>query len=519
MKYRESHNDKKLRNWFVNDLSHQLLRGVFLEKGEIRGLTELNLEFNYPITAIAGRNGTGKSTVLAMVCCGFHNKKNGFKLPHRKLSYFTFADFFIQYREEVPPQGIEISYLIAHDNWRKSERAPDGKGILIQKRKKKKGGRWNDYSARVSRDVVFLGIERIVPHNEKSQSKSYSKSFSYDTDAGWEEDVKNIVGYILNKKYDTFKYATHSKYRLPIVTVSDSKYSGFNMGAGENALFEIFSIMHSCSKGALIVIDEIELGLHTEAQKKFIQKLKEVCLSRKLQVICTTHSKDIFDELPNDARVYIECINGKTKITDSISSDFAFSKLSATNSNELDLLIEDRVAKSILMSVLPNTLRSRVNIEVIGSATALSKQLSALYNRENPRPALVIFDGDQKDKESDNLSLARKMAENTDEDFDDWFLSKIQYLPGDTWPEAWVVQKCTESIDNLSSLTGTDEGQLNDYLEYGLEAGKHNEFYEIGKHLGLNDEDALNRCCINISQRHSDEFQDLIKTIEDKLNG
>lgn len=519
MKYRESHLDQKLRKWFTNDLSHQLLRGLCLEKGEVRGLTELDIDFNYPITAIAGRNGTGKSTVLAMICCGFHNKKNGFKLPHRKLSYFTFADFFIQHSEEIPPQGIEISYLIAHDHWKKSERAPDGKGVLIQKRKKKKGGRWNDYSARVSRDVVFLGIERIVPHNEKSQSKSYSKYFSGSTEKGWEESVKNTVGFILNKKYEEFKYVTHSKYRLPIVKVSGFIYSGFNMGAGENALFEIFSIMHSCSEGALIVIDEIELGLHAEAQKKFISELKKICINRKLQVICTTHSKDIFDELPNDARIYIECINEKTKITDSISSDFAFSKLSATNSNELDILIEDRVARSILMSILPSTLRSRVNIEVIGSATALSKQLSALYNREAPRETLLIFDGDQKDKEANNLSLSKKMAEDTDENFENWFKERVQYLPGDTWPEAWIVQKCRESIDNLSSLTGTEIDSLEDYLEYGLEAGKHNEFHEIGKHLGLNDEDILNRCCINVNQCHSEEFQELINVIEDKLNG
>jgi len=519
MKYRESHIDKQLRNWFSSDFSHQLLKKVRLEKGTVRGLTELQLELNYPITAIAGRNGTGKSTILAMICCAYHNIKKGFKLPHRQQSYYTFADFFIQHRDEVPPQGIEIKYSIAYNNWRKSEHFPDGVGLGIQTRKKKQGGRWNDYAKRVLRDVVFLGIERIVPHNEKSQSKSYSKAFSYGIDEGWEEEVKNIVGYILNKKYDEFKYATHSKYRLPVVHSSESIYSGFNMGAGENALFEIFAIMNSCSAGALIIIDEIELGLHTEAQRKFIRKLKEICLKRSLQVVCTTHSKDIFDELPNDARIYVESINGKTKITDSISSDFAFSKLSSLNSNELDILIEDRVARSLLMSALPSNLRSRVNIEVIGSATALSKQLAALYNRENQHPTLVIFDGDQRDKEKSNLKLAKKMAENVEDDFDAWFKSNIQYIPGGTWPEAWIIQKCNESIDNLACLTGAEEDQLIDFLEYGLEAGKHNEFHEIGKHLGLNEDEILSRCCINISQCHSDEFSDLIEVINGKVNG
>lgn len=46
------------------------------------------------------------------------------------------------------------------------------------------------------------------------------------------------------------------------------------MGAGENALFEIFSILYSAEPGALIIVDEIELGLHAEAQVKLIERLK-----------------------------------------------------------------------------------------------------------------------------------------------------------------------------------------------------------------------------------------------------
>ena len=49
MKYRESCNDKKLRKWFANDLSQQLLKGIYLKTGEIRGLTELSLDWEHSI--------------------------------------------------------------------------------------------------------------------------------------------------------------------------------------------------------------------------------------------------------------------------------------------------------------------------------------------------------------------------------------------------------------------------------------------------------------------------------------
>ena len=81
MKYRESHKDKQLRKRFANDNTHALLRQIILSKGSLRGINSLNITFEYPITAIAGRNGAGKSTILALACCAYHNVKNGFKLP------------------------------------------------------------------------------------------------------------------------------------------------------------------------------------------------------------------------------------------------------------------------------------------------------------------------------------------------------------------------------------------------------------------------------------------------------
>jgi predicted ATPase len=517
MKYRESHKDKQLRHRFANDYAHASLRRIYLRKGELRGINSLDISFAYPITAIAGKNGAGKSTILALACCAYHNHKNGFKLPKRKMPYYTFSDFFVQHTEEIPPQGIDISYGIAYNKWKKTESLPEGIGIGHQKRWKNQGGKWNDYAERVKRNVVFLGIERIVPHSERSQSRSYSKAFKDVPLKGWEDKVKNAVGYVLGKTYDKFRYLTHSKYNLPIVQVGETIYSGFNMGAGENALFEIFTTIYSCGEGALLVMDEVELGLHAEAQKKFIDRLKDVCLETHTQVICTTHSKEIFDCLPYDARYFIECVNGKTKITDSISSDFAFAKMAAVTGQELDILVEDEVARSLLQSSLPAVVRSRVTITVIGSAAALARQLAAIYVRGEEKPTLAIFDGDQKAKEQDNFTHAMKMAENVGDDFPDWFQSHITYLPGDTWPEAWIVQKSVECIETICLLTSSDPDTLVDILEYGLQAGKHHEFFEISKHLGLDQTACLQFFTISVSQKFLSEFETISNRVVEVL--
>lgn len=517
MKYRESQKDKDLRKRFGNDKSHALLHRIILQEGVLRGINSLDISFQYPITVIAGRNGAGKSTILALACCAYHNTKSGFKLPKRKNTYYTFSDFFVQHAEDVPPEGIEINYFIAHNKWKKSAALPDGIGIGMQRRRKNKGGKWNDYDDRVKKNVVFLGIERIVPHSERSQSRSYSKVFSDSIPKGWEDKVKDAVGYVLGRKYDKFRYLEHSKYSLPIVEVGNAVYSGFNMGAGENALFEIFSTIYSCGDGALLVMDEVELGLHAEAQRRFIERLKDVCLDTHTQVICTTHSCEIFDCLPYDARFFVESVQGKTKITDGISSDFAFAKMAALPSAEVDLLAEDEVAKVILLAALPSALRSRLSIHVIGSATALSRQLAAIHVRGDAKPTLAVFDGDQRTKEADNLGHAKNMCENPKGEFNTWFNEHIDYLPGDTWPEAWLVQRAAECADALASVLSCESDTLKDVLEYGLQAGKHNEFFEISKQVGMERSMCLQMFAMVVCSTFAEDFKPLVAHVTQAL--
>lgn len=512
MKYRESQLDKRLRQWFGNDNTKALLRHISVNSGVIRGLTPFQVNFEYPIAAFAGINGAGKSTLLALACCAFHNKLDGFKLPKRKNSYYTFSDFFVQHTEEIGPQGIVISYGIAHNNWKNNP-----PGIRYQRRSKKLGGKWNDYDVRVPKTVVFLGIERIVPHAERSQSRSYSRSFKDVKVKGWEVKVKDVVGYILGKKYDDYRHLEHTKYSLPIVRVGGVTYSGFNMGAGENALFEIFSTIYSCGENSLLVLDEIELGLHAKAQRLFVEKLKEVCMQTHTQVICTTHSKEIFQCLPDDARFFIECVAGKTKITSGISSEFAFSKLGAIGEKELDLFVEDQVAKTLIETALGAVTRSRVRIIDIGSATAISKQLAALYVRGENRKALAIFDGDQKALEKDNLGHAEKMSENPGEEFRAWIGAKVHYLPGETWPEAWIVQKCKEIPIAVALALGVDVDQAAEVLEYALQAGKHNEFHEIGAQVGLSKDRCLGLLCDVVCANFVKEFDSLREIIKADL--
>jgi hypothetical protein len=110
------------------------------------------------------------------------------------------------------------------------------------------------------------------------------------------------------------------------------------------------------------------------------------------------------------------------------------------------------------------------------------------------------------------------MAERNDVEFEEWFTDHVSYLPGDTWPESWIVQRNQDAVAELAELVDEDKDALIDILEYGLQAGKHNEFYEIAGHLGLDEQQCLHFFTTNVKRCFDGDFKLLFDKIEKMLN-
>src|ERR1039458_8042322 len=132
MAYQLSEIDRKNLGWFEKDISKRTLVRMEIALGAFRGLRNVKVHFKYPITAISGKNGTGKSTLLACAACAYHNSKfSGFK-PFN----YKFADFFAHSKEESSPTGYSIVYQFLYDNWRITKDNPTGTGLGWQYRNK-----------------------------------------------------------------------------------------------------------------------------------------------------------------------------------------------------------------------------------------------------------------------------------------------------------------------------------------------------------------------------------------------
>lgn len=521
MGYAYSKLDTKLQNWFKTDDSCSTLHRVLL-KGRMRSLKNIDIEFDYPISVFAGKNGCGKTTALALAACAYHNMPKGFKLKSRKRNYYTFSDFFIQTQEEIKHGDINIRYKFLHNNWKGV--IP---GMAYQSISKRKGGKWSKYGNRIRKAVLYLGIERVVPQTEKQVFKSYIKYFIDGVDDGWYGDVMKNVGCVLGKNYTDFKNKNVGAYTLQLVKEMGVTYSGFNMGAGEKALFELFSIIHECSgtnMPTLLIIDEIELGLHEVAQRKLMQVLKEICQKHKLQIICTTHSPAILESLPPDARFYVEKDGDDTVLTKGISGAFAAGRLNEQHTNELDIYIEDQIGVSLLSAFFDVELRQRVQLIPVGSFGAVCRQLGAAYRHPNLKnKSIAIIDGDQRAKLQDfEVKIMGYLELTTDAEktkFKEWIKDRIFFLPGNQNPEKWIISKSIEYADkSLANQFGIKVNSLKQELSISFSQPVHDEIYYFANKIVLSEDRVLNDLCRFIATKETTELKKLKIVIEGFLS-
>ena len=68
--------------------------------------------------------------------------------------------------------------------------------------------------------------------------------------------------------------------------------------------------------------------------------------------------------------------------------------------------------------------------------------------------------------------------------------NRITFLPGNEWPERVIMESLAGSDDLTRIMTDfkvADLAEMKRYLQSALAAGKHNEFYELGNLLHLDE--------------------------------
>ena len=351
----------------------------WLEIKGIRGWDGQKVEFGFPIVAIVGENGVGKSTVLqaaASVYRASTKKYDRFAsdfFPDTPFERITNASLRFSYREGTNSQTRMV--LKPTDRWRRNPERPE-------------------------RRVEYVDLSRIQPVGARvGYSKLLKANVTEGEHAPFEVARLGRFSQIMGKPYSKAgfsKTSVDTEKIIPVVENGNSRYSGFHSGAGEIAAAELLAVDYP--KYGLILIDEIETSLHPRAQRRLVRDLARVARENELQIAITTHSPYILEELPPEARIYImDGDAGKTIVT-GVSPEFAMTRMDEEQYPECDVYVEDNRAAAMLTELVTSRDRELLTrLKVVPYGTASVGMALGLMNAQSrwDRPTVVFLDGDQ----------------------------------------------------------------------------------------------------------------------------
>jgi len=202
----------------------------------------------------------------------------------------------------------------------------------------------------------------------------------------------------MGRQYDAAKMALSDideNREIPVLTKQQIPYSGFHQGSDETTMAEL--LQAELPQYGLVLIDEIESSLHPRAQRRLIRDLAEQCRQRDCQIILTTHSPYVLEELPLTARSYILESTGAKEIVTGVSPQFAMTKMDDVPHPECNLYVEDNPAKILLNEILmkhAGILFLRCSVVPYGAANLGMALGQMVEGGRFLRPTCVFLDGD-----------------------------------------------------------------------------------------------------------------------------
>ena len=327
-----------------------------------------------------------------------------------------------------------------------------------QRKYRKSTDRWSPrYTSRPKRDVFYLGIDSGLPEIEKERQTSYIDYHTSVSEDRLAERIVHIAAQILCKDYQSLTdHAVKNKHFFGVRTLSDINYSALSMGAGEQRLIKILTVVYHAAPYSLILIDEIDLLLHSNAQKQLIKQLSDLAQRKNLQIIFTTHSLEI-GKLTEFVDIrYLYHTREKTLVYDRITPDIIFD-MNRESTQPLTVYVEDDLAEAIVSQLSDGLRISRyVNIRNIGSAqNAFTLAAGMMIEGNSLEHRLIVLDGDVYRTDEDKKRQLRRLLSGTETNHDDKIDAALSLITQFSLPEG----NCPEKFiyDLLLDVDGADE--------------------------------------------------------------
>lgn len=519
---RLSHDERRLADFWDNppaQFDRPLLRQLRVEGGPgLRGVNRLVMPFPYPLTVICGRNGVGKSTVLGLTALSarppadwrvYWGNARPRTQPDARARY-AFSDFFHRRRGAPRPDGLRLTWVLMN------------RGNEIEVTEQMIGSRWANVGdagrhgragGRPAREIDFIPMARVLPAAEFGALRSAFNGGAAERTEPLTADSLAKLSYIMGRQYDRAETDFIRGLGLASCT-SGAAYSGFDMGSGESSMIVLLSRLQAAPRGGLIVIEEVELGLHAEAQERLVEILIRFCNDRKLQIVCTTHSEAVIDAVPRRARVLLRRNGQEHEALDGVSTRFAVHEMTGRVQPELLIYAEDRFATFMIEESVAGPQRARISVRDVGSNVALARQSVAHLRMQPGLRALSAFDGDCTEAQVNGWIREERAERDLNPE---WLI-----LPDDgLTPEHWIVRELAADAyrDSLSRELNCTPAIAGGHVEaMRVQLNHHDCGYILGERTGI-PQDAARRMIARAVARSHPSLEPLRMRITELLDG
>lgn len=392
----------------------------------LRGINDLHVPFNYPVSVLAGPNGCGKSTVLFACACAYRDPERSPRdfVPSSLFPNFTGSN--IPFQDSLDATELEFHYL--HDGERSSMVWRRGRswGRSFMGRK---GGRQPERQLYMRTLANLTNPSEVRSILQLARRKLETEQIT--------EDLLLFAHRVLPRRYRNLSRITAQQRDLLFAELegdSPARYSEFHMSAGERAILRIskdISNLHD----ALILVDEVEAGLHPYTQQQAMLEFQRIALRNRLQIIVASHSPVVLESVPPEARLFLD----RDESTSEVRlvppyRDILQKALYGQSQDQLSILCEDEVAEGLIrgfLDVVNVEMGLRHNDFVIGRDTGQDEfrgHIRTLGKFGKLNDFRFVLDGDARQREPGLKATAAEYGATV----------QPMFLPGDGPPEAWI---------------------------------------------------------------------------------
>lgn len=380
-----------------------------------RAFNDQQITFDFPVTALIGPNGGGKTTILGACALIYDSiSPRQFFTRNRQLDA-NMKNWSIQYdmidREKSKMDIIKRTASFSKEKW---------------------------YRDAVSRPVLFFGVSRTLPAVERRDLSKFTNRnviFKKEEIQTLGAEAATHITKILGKDVSKYSVIKTDKYGnitlLSGQTEKGTSYSEFHFGAGESSMIKMVLGIERIADQGLILIEEIENGLHPLATARLVDYLIDVADRKSAQVIFTTHSEYATASLPAEAvwaAVDGTAIQGKLDI-------HSLRSLTGEVSSKLVIYTEDSFAKKWMEAII--RLDTQIAFDAIevypmgGDGTAVKVNEYHNIDPSNKVKSICIIDGDSRQMDDPDKRVFR--------------------LPGDA-PELHVFDEVLDKTENCAPI-------------------------------------------------------------------